>query len=53
MLKQCSCILLNFANSSFQQTKIRNVKYEDRDSPNLLLDVESLGGMRTVQVDEG
>ena len=55
-------LLLIFANSEgkgklesrkmFTYGRLRNVDYEDSESSNLLLDVESLGGIRRVLVDE-
>ena len=33
---------------TFTYGQIKNIEYEDNDSPNLLLDVESSGGMRRV-----
>ena len=38
---------------SFTYGRLRNVEYEDNDSPNLVLDVESLNGTRRVLIDEG
>ena len=38
---------------TFTYRKIRNVEYKDSDSPDLLFDVESSGGMRLVRDDEG
>ena len=35
----------------FTYGRLRNVAYEDSESPNLLLDVESSGGIRRVLVD--
>ena len=40
-------------SKTFTYGKLHNLKYEDNDSTNLLLDVESLGGNRRVRVDEG
>ena len=38
---------------TFTYGQIKNVEYEDNDSPNLLFDVQSSRGMRKVRVDEG
>ena len=40
-------------SKTFTYNQMKNVEYEDNDSPNLLHDIESLGGMCRVQVDEG
>ena len=37
----------------FTYGRLRNVEYEDSESSNLILDVESSGGIRRVLVDEG
>ena len=39
-------------DKTFTSRKIRNVEYEDNDSPNIFIDVESLGGTRRVLVEE-
>ena len=39
-------------SKSFTYNPLRNVEYEDCDSTNLLLDVESSSGIRRVLVDE-
>ena len=36
----------------FTYGRLRNVDYEDSESPSLLLDIESSGGIRQVLVDE-
>ena len=38
---------------TFTYDQIKNVEYEDNDSPNLLFDIQSSRGMRKVRVDEG
>ena len=39
--------------SGFNYGKVRNIEYEDTDSPNIFLDIESTKGPRRVLVDEG
>ena len=38
---------------TFTYGKVRNIEYEDSDSSNIFLDVESSGGTRRVLVEEG
>ena len=38
---------------TFNYGIVRNIEYEDSDSPNILLDVESSVGTQQVLVDEG
>ena len=61
--KENGVLLLIFAKSEgkgklqlskmFTYGRLHNVDYEDSESPNLFLDVESSGGTRRVLVQEG
>ena len=60
--KENGVLLLSFAKSEgkgkleqgkmFTYGRLRNVEYEDSESSNLILDVQSIAGKRRVVVDE-